>query len=279
MQRLKEINKREKTVVFLIFILLIGTLLTVKLANDNYKMSKIQNIYINNVVSEVKKVSNYKLEDFSNAIAKINKVYPVEVELTEKDSLIYSSLSSFSYSDQEIEKLEFLANVTVNAGKDREIWVGVYDNINYNNYFKNIFYIILIYFAMFFIILVAIIINYKRLLLMSEENSVVTNIEVKDKNLLDKFTLKENQQNETVSDKQESPIVEIVKDVVVVEEIEAGIESKSSVEEKVDALVEELIEQVDLDPISEVKEVTSKVETIDSEYANFMNKYKYLGDE
>lgn len=279
MQRLKEINKREKTVVFLIFILLIGTLLTVKLANDNYKMSKIQNIYINNVVSEVKKVSNYKLEDFSNAIAKINKVYPVEVELTEKDNLIYSSLSSFSYSDQEIEKLEFLANVTVNAGKDREIWVGVYDNINYNNYFKNIFYIMLTYFAMFFIILVAIIINYKRLLLMSEENSVVTNIEVKDKNLLDKFTLKENQQNETVSDKQESPIVEIVKDVVVVEEIEAGIESKSSVEEKVDALVEELIEQVDLDPISEVKEVTSKVETIDSEYANFMNKYKYLGDE
>lgn len=279
MQRLKEINKREKTVVFLIFILLIGTLLTVKLANDNYKMSKIQNIYINNVVSEIKKVSNYKLEDFSNSIAKINKVYPVEVELTEKDNLIYSSLSSFSYSDQEIEKLDFLANVTVNAGKDREIWVGVHDNINYNSHFKNIFYIMLTYFAMFFIILVAIIINYKRQLLIIEENSVVTNVEVKDKNLLDKFTLKDDQPNETVSDKQESLVEEMVKDIVVVEEIEAVIESKSSVEEKVDALVEELIEQVDLEPISEVKEVTTKVETIDSEYGNFMNKYKYLGDE
>ena len=159
---MERIKKSDRIMIFLVIILSIGTIITLKLARDNYHLNNIQSQYVKKVVDEVKVVANYDVDDFEKSIRKINMLYPLEIELKENDSILYSTLSIFNYKDNEIEKLNFLANATITNESGRELNLGVYDGLDYNVYFKNLSYIISIYLFMFFLIVTTILIYWSK---------------------------------------------------------------------------------------------------------------------
>lgn len=159
---MERIKKSDRIMIFLVIILSIGTIITLKLARDNYHLNNIQSQYVKKVVDEVKLVANYDVDDFEKSIRKINMLYPLEIELKENDSILYSTLSIFNYKDNEIEKLNFLANATITNESGRELNLGVYDGLDYNVYFKNLSYIISIYLFMFFLIVTTILIYWSK---------------------------------------------------------------------------------------------------------------------
>lgn len=159
---MERIKKSDRIMIFLVIILSIGTIITLKLARDNYHLNNIQSQYVKKVVDEVKVVANYDVDDFEKSIRKINMLYPLEIELKENDSILYSTLSIFNYKDNEIEKINFLANATITNSSGRELNLGVYDGLDYNVYFKNLSYIISIYLLMFFLIVSTILIYWSK---------------------------------------------------------------------------------------------------------------------